>query len=64
MPVITVTQINKYIGSILKNDRNLQGIMVRGEISNYVKHFRSGHVYFTLKDSESAIKAVDRKSVV
>ena len=51
MPVITVTQINKYIGSILKNDRNLQGIMVRGEISNYVKHFRSGHVYFTLKDS-------------
>lgn len=58
MPVITVTQINKYIGSILKNDRNLQGIMVRGEISNYVKHFRSGHVYFTLKDSESFIKAV------
>lgn len=58
MPVITVTQINKYIGSILKNDRNLQGIMVRGEISNYVKHFRSGHVYFTLKDSESTIKAV------
>lgn len=58
MPVITVTQINKYIGSILKNDRNLQGIMVRGEISDYVKHFRSGHVYFTLKDSESAIKAV------
>ena len=58
MPVITVTQINKYIGSILKNDRNLQGIMVRGEISNYVKHFRSGHVYFTLKDSESSIKAV------
>jgi exodeoxyribonuclease VII large subunit len=58
MPVITVTQINKYIGSILKNDRNLQGIMVRGEISNYVKHFRSGHVYFTLKDSESAVKAV------
>ncbi len=58
MPVITVTQINKYIGSILKNDRNLQGIMVRGEISNYLRHFRSGHVYFTLKDSESAVKAV------
>ncbi|HOH86859.1 exodeoxyribonuclease VII large subunit [Ruminococcus sp.] len=58
MPVITVTQINRYISSILKNDRNIQGVMVRGEISNYVKHFRSGHVYFTLKDSESAIKAV------
>ena len=58
MPVITVTQINRYIGSVLKNDRNIQGVMVRGEISNYVRHFRSGHVYFTLKDSESAIKAV------
>ena len=58
MPVITVTQINKYIGSILKNDRKIQGIMVRGEISDYVKHYRSGHVYFMLKDSESAIKAV------
>ena len=58
MPVITVTQINKYIGSILKNDRNIQGIMVRGEITDYVKHYRSGHVYFALKDSESSLKAV------
>ncbi|MBP5430936.1 exodeoxyribonuclease VII large subunit [Ruminococcus sp.] len=58
MPVITVTQINKYIASILKNDRNIQGVMVRGEISNYVRHFRSGHIYFTLKDQESSLKAV------
>jgi len=58
MPVITVSQINRYIGSILKNDRNIQGVMVRGEICDYVKHFRSGHAYFTLKDSESALKAV------
>ena len=58
MPVITVTQINRYIASILKNDRNIQGVMVRGEISNYVRHFRSGHIYFTLKDQESSVKAV------
>jgi exodeoxyribonuclease VII large subunit len=58
MPVITVTQINKYIGFILKGDKNLQGIMVKGEISNYVRHYKSGHAYFTLKDSESAVKAV------
>ena len=58
MPVITVSQINKYIGFILKGDRNLQGIMIKGEISNFVRHFRSGHIYFTLKDSESALKAV------
>ncbi len=58
MPVITVSQINRYIGSILENDRNIQGVMVRGEICDYVRHFRSGHAYFTLKDSESALKAV------
>ncbi|WP_295075116.1 exodeoxyribonuclease VII large subunit [Ruminococcus sp.] len=58
MPVITVTQINRYIASILKNDRNIQGVMVKGEISDYVRHFRSGHIYFTLKDPESSVKAV------
>lgn len=58
MPVITVTQINKYIGFILKGDKNLQGIMIKGEISNFVRHFRSGHIYFTLKDEESSLKAV------
>lgn len=58
MPVITVSQINKYIGSIIKGDRNLRGIMVRGEISNFVDHYRSGHLYFTLKDENSAIRAV------
>lgn len=58
MPIITVSQINKYIGFILKGDRNLQGVMVKGEISNFVCHYRSGHMYFTLKDAESSIKAV------
>lgn len=58
MPVLTVTQINKYISFSLKGDKNLQGIMVKGEISNFVRHFRSGHMYFTLKDNESAVKAV------
>ncbi|MBR1823631.1 MAG: exodeoxyribonuclease VII large subunit [Ruminococcus sp.] len=58
MPVITVTQINKYISSILKGDRNLQGVMVKGEISNFTLHWKSGHMYFTLKDRESAVKCV------
>lgn len=57
MPVLTVTQINKYIGFKIKGDKNIQGIMVKGEISNFVRHY-SGHCYFTLKDKESSIKAV------
>lgn len=58
MPVITVAQVNKYIGSKLKGDRLLQGIMVKGEISNFICHYKSGHCYFTLKDKESGLKAV------
>lgn len=58
MPVLTVTQINRYISFRLKEDRNIQGIMVKGEISNFTEHYRSGHLYFTLKDKESAVKAV------
>lgn len=58
MPVLTVTQINRYLSFRLKEDKNLQGIMVKGEISNFTEHYRSGHLYFTLKDKESALKAV------
>ncbi|MBP3380756.1 MAG: exodeoxyribonuclease VII large subunit [Ruminococcus sp.] len=58
MPVITVSQVNRYISSKLKGDRLLQGIMVKGEISNFVCHYKSGHCYFTLKDKESGLKAV------
>ncbi|MCM1133105.1 MAG: exodeoxyribonuclease VII large subunit [Ruminococcus flavefaciens] len=57
MDIITVSQINIYIGSVVKGDNNLKNILIRGEISNYVHH-RSGHRYFSLKDSTSAIKAV------
>lgn len=58
MAVLTVAQINRYISFKIKEDRNLQGIMVKGEISNFTVHYRSGHLYFTLKDGEAAIKAV------
>ena len=44
MPVITVSQVNKYIGFILKGDKNMQGVMVKGEISNYVRHYKSAQV--------------------
>ena len=58
MAVLTVSQINRYISFKIKEDRNLQGIMVKGEVSNFTNHYRTGHWYFTLKDGESAIKAV------
>ncbi|SDN35691.1 exodeoxyribonuclease VII large subunit [Acetanaerobacterium elongatum] len=56
--ILTVTQVNTYIKSIIEGDRKLNRIMLRGEISNFKSQFSSGHFYFTLKDSESSIRAV------
>ncbi|MEE1283304.1 MAG: exodeoxyribonuclease VII large subunit, partial [Acutalibacteraceae bacterium] len=58
IPVLTVGQINTYIKSLIDGDPNLANVFVVGEISNFTNHYRTGHFYFTLKDSESAIKAV------
>lgn len=62
MSVLTVTQLNRYVSFKLKDDRKLQGAMIRGEISNFTAH-RSGHYYFTLKDNESSVKAVMFKNM-
>ncbi|MDR0944190.1 MAG: exodeoxyribonuclease VII large subunit [Ruminococcus sp.] len=56
--VLTVAALNRYLASRMKEDNNLRDLMIKGEISNFTKHFKSGHLYFTLKDRESAIKAV------
>lgn len=56
--ILTVSQINRYISFKLKEDKKLYGILVSGEISNFTNHARTGHLYFTLKDNETSIKAV------
>jgi len=56
--ILTVSQINRYISFKLKEDKKLHGILVSGEISNFTNHTRTGHLYFTLKDNETSIKAV------
>ncbi len=55
---VTVSQINEYIKTILSADENLTGLFIRGEISNFTHHLKSGHFYFTLKDEKTSIKAV------
>lgn len=54
---MTVTELNGYIKRLLENDRMLSAVAVKGEISNFINH-RSGHLYFTLKDSDGQIKSV------
>ena len=53
----SVSTLNKYIKQIFDNNFSLRGLLVKGEVSN-LKKYSSGHVYFTLKDAESSIKAV------
>ena len=55
--ILSITQINEYIRSLMDGDRLLCGVAVRGEISNY-KVYPSGHHYFTLKDDAAALKCV------
>ncbi len=56
--VLTVTQLNKYIKSLIDGDINISNCFVEGEISNFKNHFLSGHLYFSIKDKDSVIKCV------
>ncbi len=56
--VLTVTQLNTYIKSLIDGDRNLQTVFVEGEISNFTNHYRTGHYYMSIKDGECSVKAV------
>lgn len=56
--ILTVSQLNTYLKSVIDADFNLKNIYVTGEISNFTNHYRTGHYYFTLKDDNSCLKAV------
>ena len=55
--ILEVGQVNAYIKEMLDADALLNGLCIRGELSNY-KKYPSGHHYFTLKDGESTLKCV------
>ena len=53
----SVSQLNEYIKMLLEGNPNLSDIWVQGEISG-AKLYSSGHLYFSLKDTDSVISAV------
>ncbi|MBR7060647.1 MAG: exodeoxyribonuclease VII large subunit, partial [Eubacterium sp.] len=57
MNVLTVSQVNTYIKALLDEIPHIKNVYISGEISNF-KHYPSGHMYFTLKDSKSQLKAI------
>ena len=57
-PIIrSVSELTQYLRQLLEADEVLQDVWIRGEISNFSRP-RSGHLYFTLKDSQASIRCV------
>lgn len=55
--VLSVTQLNNYVKTLLDNDDVLCALYVAGEISNFKRH-TSAHLYMSLKDGDSIVRAV------
>lgn len=56
--VFSVTQINEYVRMVLDSQPALHHVWLRGEISNFTNHYKSGHFYFSLKDENCSLRAV------
>ncbi|MGM0880563.1 MAG: exodeoxyribonuclease VII large subunit [Bacillota bacterium] len=55
--IYSIKELNRYIRMKLESDSLLGDVWLRGEISNFTHH-SSGHMYFTLKDSDSRLKCI------
>ena len=58
MGIVTVSQLNRYVASRFREDQILRTVLLRGEIANFTRNFRSGHCYFSVRDEEASIRAV------
>ena len=56
--VLSVAQLNEYIKMQMDNDLLLSSVLIRGEISNFTNHYKTGHFYFSLKDDSALVRAV------
>lgn len=55
---INVTTLNSLVKQVLAQCEPLSDLIVCGELSNFTRHYKSGHLYFTLKDDAAAVKCV------
>ncbi len=53
----SVSEVTRYIREMFEIDYRLKDVTIEGEVSNFTRA-RSGHLYFTLKDSGAQLKGV------
>lgn len=56
--VLTVSQLNGYLKTLIDDNRALRNLMVKGEISNFTNHIKTGHFYFSIKDQNCSIRCI------
>ena len=56
--IITVSELNEYLKMLFEYDEVLRNIYIKGEISNFTNHYKTGHFYFSLKDAGGSVRAV------
>ncbi|MBN2081759.1 exodeoxyribonuclease VII large subunit, partial [bacterium] len=52
---LTVSELTRWIKQLIEGEPRLEHVWVRGEVSN-VRLAGSGHLYFTLKDSQAQLR--------
>ncbi|MBW8012577.1 MAG: exodeoxyribonuclease VII large subunit [Chloroflexi bacterium] len=60
---LTVSDLTRHLRSLLESDELLQDVWVQGEVSNLSRP-KSGHMYFTLKDSTASLRCVMWRNAV
>ena len=53
--IFTVSELNRAVKEYLEGTRAFKNIYIQGEISN-ITYYKSGHLYFTLKDNKASVK--------
>ena len=54
----SVTQLNEYVRMLLDGNAVLSDIWIKGEISNFTNQYRTGHLYFSVKDAGATLRVV------
>ena len=53
--IFSVSEVNRAIKQFIEGTQTFKNIFIQGELSN-ITYYKSGHLYFTLKDDKASVK--------